>query len=61
MSEKKRPIFYQCPLGHGNYTGKRCGKCGGICKPIYDIPSERRWETDPTYLDYVLKQARKQK
>lgn len=63
MSEKEKVVFYQCPLGHGNYTSRKCGKCGRICKPVYneDIPSERKWETDPTYVDFILKQSRKQR
>ena len=55
MNQKRKAVFYVCPLGHGNRTSRKCA-CGMICRPIYEEDiSERNWENDPTYLDYILK------
>ena len=60
MANNKHPIFYSCPSGHGNYTNKKCGICGAKCNPVYEIPSERDFNKDPTYFDYLRKKRNNQ-
>lgn len=60
MKNIRRPLFYSCSLGHGNYSSKKCGICGKNCIPIYELPKERNFNTDPSYFDYLLKKRNKE-
>jgi len=60
MKNDKKPLFYACPLGHGNNAAKKCSRCGKPGIPIYELPAERNLNTDPSYLDYILKNRDKE-
>ena len=54
MSEKKA-LFYNCGKCKINFKTKRCPRCDRNGTPVYNVPFTRDFSTDPTYLDYVLK------
>lgn len=61
MSEKARAIFYYCPICRKNFEGQKCPQCGHKGIPVKDIPFERDYSTDPTYLDYILRKSKTDK
>lgn len=58
MSNSKKPIMYHCSM-HGNFKTQKCPRCNKNCIPVYDIPPVRDSSNDLSYLDYVLKQSKK--
>lgn len=55
MNENKKPLFYYCEIHKNQFKGKTCPRCGRPGKPVMDVPFERDWSRDASYLDYISK------
>lgn len=55
MSGTGKVLFHYCPTCKKNFKGVKCPRCGKKGNPVEEIPFERDYSMDPTYLDHILK------